>query len=158
MLTFTDKGVPLSDAKTAFELLDDVVAVASWDPTCIRMGVVFHSGQDLKELVEYSRKHFVFSKVYEPDCGSVGCVGGWCLALKGKTMLLHSHNPLHSHNKLDEAAKLLGLKGAQSSRLFLNRLCNEDNQQTVEHAAAVITHIRGFQKEFETQLKATVLK
>lgn len=133
--------VPQSKATTAYELLDEIAALALDEPKRIHMNF-WHLSADHAHDARCLLHGF-------PACGTVGCIGGWVELL----------------TKSEDATKTLGLKPSQSGELFYNDDLLEDagdayrggNAQTAAHAANVVAHIRKFQDQHEAQLKATRL-
>jgi hypothetical protein len=134
--------LPKSKAKTAYDLLSDIAALALEEPKRIDMDV-FCQRADMPSHAWKPRAGF-------PDCGTVGCIGGWASMLK--------------HGKFtdeDDAAALLGLTAGQACELFYPSDLLADaaggHAQTPAHAAAVVRHIEQFQTKHAAQLKAKAL-
>lgn len=130
--------MPTSRAKTAYGLLSDVKRVILAEPLRLDMGIVCLRGSSLQ------------FRDRVPDCGTVGCIAGWALSLKGRTS-----NDEENHGNTRDAQELLGLdfKDAQSL-FFVDRLVQASNKQTAAHAKATARHITRFQKAHAAQLKA----
>ena len=126
--------MPVSTATNAYDLLDDVKALALEEPKRIAMGwwLVQNGYSSDALLVRVLKGGF-------PECGTVGCVGGWVEVLTGNNV---------------RAVKVLGLTEDQGLRLFYPPGLVEEEGQTIEHATAVVAHITAFQALHEARLKA----
>lgn len=80
-----------------------------------------------------------------PDCGTVGCVGGWTVALTRRRQQYGS--------LLSNAARVLGLTGDQAGELFGAEKAGQGSQ-TLDHARRGAAHIRRFRKKYRAQLRA----
>lgn len=140
--------LPVSKAKTAYGLLSEIAALAIAEPKRIAMTLWLQK--------ETGPQHRSLPEGY-PACGTVGCVGGWTIALK-PTAARKINGGLFGPDREDSgqrAGRRLGLTEEQADELFLpSDICNSSNQQTPAHARAVVAHIRRFQKKYRTQLLA----
>ena len=131
--------LPKSRAKTALGLLRAAKRAILEEPVRCNMGVVVD-----RDSATNRRK---------PDCGAVGCVGGWCLILAGKT-----ETGQYIPGDTSAARKLLGLSPVQEEELFYPvRLVHATSKQTPEHALAVAEHIEDFIRRNKKQLKTALL-
>ncbi len=127
--------ITVSKAKTAYGLLSEIAALAIAEPKRIDMARWLVKQVDVdNNLVEAPMLGF-------PECGTVGCVGGWVDTLKGRSS--------------GHAGYVLGLTSQQDYQLFYP----EDpqlyvNGQTPAHARRIAAHIRKFQRKYKAQLLA----
>lgn len=133
-------AVPRSKAKTAYGLLSKIAALIVDEPKR------YHQGRflDVKNADDNPRDY--------PSCGTVGCVAGWVVTLKGKQGNRTLYPLVGS-----TARKILGISDAQSYELFhADALDTADHQgpppQTAAHARKGAAHIRKFQKAHRAQL------
>lgn len=122
--------IPRTTATNAYDLLSEIAALALEEPKRMDMEHWRLLADD-----DYDSHHAF------PACGMVGCIGGWTEALTGYA----------------DAATVLGLNAVQEHDLFYHETLVVDanrRAQTPEHADAVVTHIREFQKQHAKQLKA----
>jgi hypothetical protein len=69
--------LPKSNATNANELLDEIAALAREEPKRIRMGCYL-------ETLESAPRGRPLTGIDEwPKCGTVGCIAGWTLVLRG---------------------------------------------------------------------------
>lgn len=144
------KKLPRSNAKTAYGLLEAVKRVVLDEPKRLDMGVVCLRGEAAlaEDFLPRGLK-----KRRVPGCGTVGCIAGWSLALKGRIGVTENNG-----SDTNTAATLLGLDCEQERELFWAKdLTNAKNKQTLAHARATVEHITTFQKKYEPQLKATLV-
>lgn len=128
------KSLPKSKARNAFDLLSEIAALTLEEPKRMRMGI--WGGKDSPE--EYDD----LPAQAMPSCRTVGCIGGWVDTLKPR-------------RPFSGARAVLGLNDAQGDQLFHKRsLVKARFQGTRGHARAVVAHIRRFQQQHATQLKA----
>lgn len=132
------KVTPKSKAKTAYGLLSEVCDVIRNEPLRYNQTWWLSKRRDRIQ---------VLPPAGYPSCGTVGCVAGWAVTLKGKTV--------RDWDIESTARKLLGLDEAQATDLFSSDAIKSTDPQTLAHANAGIAHIRSFQKEYAKQLKAT---
>lgn len=138
--------IPKSKAKTAYGVLSDVATLALKEPMRIAMATWRQQG-DPGETIP-SDSIFALRTVTLPKCGTVGCIGGWT-----ETIVPVRRGRYHS------AMAILGLDSAQQNELFYPKaLTDAPVQQTQEHALAVVTHIRKFQKKYKAQLLAKAVR
>jgi len=86
-----------------------------------------------------------------PDCGTVGCVGGWTELLVAGKMTWG----------LDSAHYLLGLTAEQGDDLFMNqRLWASSllDKNDAAHAEKIIAHILRFAEEHKAQLMGHIVE
>lgn len=143
--------LPTSKAKTAYALLSEIATLI------------------LKEPKRYNQERFLVVRGGPevaprgfPSCGTVACVAGWVVALKGPAKTATPYNDVQY-----VAARILGLDHFQQSRLFSgNALMTVSDRtdsvltpkpQTLAHARAGIRHIRRFQKRHKAQLLETTV-
>jgi hypothetical protein len=134
------KRVPKSKAKTAFDLLSDVAALALAEPRRIHMNFwrLTSTGMNSSKAVPQGF----------PACGTVGCIGGWTEQI--------------ARGRKRDAGVILGLTHSQRMELFYPQALLDDagsayeagDAQTPEHAEKVAAHIKAFQKRYREQLKA----
>jgi hypothetical protein len=123
-------AIPVSKATNAYELLDEIKALALEEPKRMNMGLWRVEDGDEWTIAAF--------EIDLPSCGTVGCIGGWAEVLAG-------------------SSDALGLTWCQSEELFSgDALIAESIRigQTVEHAQHVADHITAFQQKYEAQLKA----
>jgi hypothetical protein len=149
--------VPRSQAKNAYELLDEIKAVITAEPKRINMDNWLF---DPKDVPEPSR----------PACGTVACIAGWtCLLVDGveKTVLASGliGKPVFSVSVPARAAELLG--GAielEDEDGMLRTLFDAEVEDTdgspldsgdLEYVPAVIARIEDFQQQHQPRLLAT---
>ncbi len=141
-------ALPKTNAKTAYGLLNAIARIALEEPQRLAMGFVCHRGAGLKAKAEERPG----TKI--PPCGTAGCIAGWTLVLTGQTK-----EDERNGGSYYDATDVLGLTDYQAEQLFyLSELVHAANQQTPEHAQAVVAHIREFQAANRDQLKATKVK
>lgn len=133
------KGMPKSRAKTAYGLLGEIARLALAEPKRIRMAWWL---TDPGAMPEDKR----------PACGTVGCIGGWVLTLKGTRAQQRDALRGAVTDAGDNAAAILGLKESQAHALFDPFV--RGRAGTVTQARAVAARIRRFQKQYAAQLKA----
>jgi hypothetical protein len=134
------KKVPKSKAKTAFDLLSDVAALALAEPRRIHMNFWRLTSTDTNVSAVVPQGF--------PACGTVGCIGGWTEQI--------------ARGRKRDAEVILGLTHAQRMELFYPKALLADagsareagNAQTPKHAERVVAHIRAFQQKYADQLKA----
>jgi hypothetical protein len=119
-------AMPVSKATNAYELLDDIKALALEEPKRISMDT-WRSSE---------------GRLGVPPCGTVGCIGGWVEAL------VKQFAPARHTLGLDDTQT--------KQLFFDDNLCNLGliEGQTARHARRIVTHINRFQKQHEAQLKA----
>jgi hypothetical protein len=145
------KLIPLSRAKTAYGLVQDVKRAILAEPKRANMGVFEGS---------------VKPENGGPACGTVGCFAGWVCLLRGES---------HSMNASDLAARILsgrpdhengGIRfhfdGSYGPAHFFNSGpgdgCNATNPGTKAHARAVAARINRFLKLNGPELKKVKLE
>ena len=133
---------------SAYDLLDEVARLADEEPRRInikhwrltRSAVHATGGVPDRLQVEW------------PDCGTIGCIAGWCSVLLGieDAVALYDYDPVPRALKLD-----LG----QTRDLFMppDLIYRGKPAGTREHADEVIDHIRKFQRDNEAQLRGTTV-
>lgn len=140
--------IPKSKAKNAHELLSEVAALILAEPKR-------YSQHRYLSLREDAHR---FTETKFPACGTVGCVAGWVVALKGTAGRRTPYSSI-----APRAIDILGLTGEQSGELFHADALTEvltdpggryPDPQTREHARAGVRHIRKFQKANRAQLLA----
>lgn len=127
-------SMPVSKATNAYELLDEIKALALEEPLRVSMNYWRLNASDIEQDTFIT--HLIL-----PACGTIGCIGGWAEALAGTGQ---------------QAADILGLTDDQWNDLFypLELVWEADEiGQTPEHARHVIAHIAAFQQKHEAQLK-----
>lgn len=129
--------IPKSKAKTAYDLLSEVIALIRAEPK------------------RYNQNRFIgrqgeaptgAAPIGYPACGTVGCVAGWVATLKSPGGF--SYGATESI-----ARRVLGLDYVVAEQLFAGGIVPGE-PQTVAHARHGAAHIRRFQKQYEKQLKA----
>jgi hypothetical protein len=124
---------PTSKATTAYELLDEIAALALEEPKRMAMS---------EWLLNKGDESLPAGFLGWPSCNTVGCIGGW-------TNMLVPHLYV---------SQVLGLNVDQQSELcYPDDLVYADNPQTPEHAQAVVEHIHAFQAKYESQLHGHVI-
>ncbi len=140
-------ALPTTNATTAYGLLNAIARIALEEPKRLAMGFVCYRGEGLK------KRSNEYNTVVSP-CGTAGCIAGWTLVLTGQT-----EEDEQNGGSYYDATDVLGLTDYQAEQLFyLSELVHAANQQTPEHAQAVVAHIREFQAANRDQLKATKVK
>lgn len=130
-------AMPKSTATNAYELLDEIKALALEEPKRIDMNNWRLSDGDVFPAL--TRRGY-------PACGTVGCIGGWVEVLSGC--------------RPNGAEGILGLSSAQSNELFWDPALithGKSHGQTAKHARLTVQHIARFQAKYESQLKAKAL-
>lgn len=123
-------------ASNAYELLSRIIDLILAEPLRINMNNFFTPSRMRKA---------------EPQCGMVGCIGGWT------NILSNEDGDRWAWDDERPAAETLGLSPEQAKELFWDReLINEAGgggmAQTDIHARHVAEHIRAFQKKYREQL------
>lgn len=133
----------LDRAVSAYAFLVDVlVPVLDEDPARVAMGFWIDAHDDARcagggAVVTGAR----------PECGTVGCVGGWAEFITGG----------YRHDGLN-ARESLGLSFEQAEELFMPKnLLYAKNQGTRRHATAVVKHVRRFAEKYRAQLEQTTV-
>lgn len=134
-------ALPTSKAKTAYELLSEIAKLALEEPKRIAMDCVVFRGRGLEK-----------TRFKRPTCGTVGCIAGWALTLRGRV-------PVNHDNEVEtfEAHDILGITNAQGFELFYPDFLGE-RSQTKKHAEKVAKHIAAFQEKYAEQLEAKMLR
>jgi hypothetical protein len=126
-------AMPVSKAKTAYGLLSEIRKLILEEPKRYDQCATLVHGADASE--------FYGDKL--PACGTVACVGGWVLVLKGFGV----------HDSLDKAWGVLGQPTDDMWDLFeADRAGSRGN--IAAHAKRGAAHIAKFQKKYAAQLKA----
>jgi len=142
--TTKQTAVPTSKAKTAYDLLSEIAALIVAEPKRYNQERFMAEGPNDKDTAPLGF----------PSCGTVGCVAGWAVTLKGVRC---AYSDIQMH-----ASSILGLDRYQESTLFSgSALIDEDGhgpaEQTAAHARAGAKHIRKFQRAHKAQLLAKVV-
>lgn len=131
-------AMPKSKAKTAYGLLSEIRKLILEEP----------KRYDQTGWLTRGRSATCIYRDFAPQCGTVGCVGGWVEALKRR-----------------EAGVVLGLDWEQQEELFAARAAGDRYAATSDgwaptkasvraHAKRGAAHIARFQKKYAKQLKA----
>ncbi len=135
-------AMPKSKAKTAYGLLSEVRRIILEEPQRYNQSLYLVYGQ------EALSRAFWVPPDQRPSCGTVGCVAGWVVALKGDTTLT-------CYSVLHEAGRILGLSDKQAAPLFAyTSVPTRREVGGVKHAEYGEKHIAKFQKRHAAQLKA----
>lgn len=133
-------SMPVSKAKTAYQLLDDVADLI------------------LEEPLRYDQRYWrlTASAWKMPDCGTVCCIGGWVDQLKADGQAENVEDFTVARGVGASARNILGLTAAQARELFNPDAAGDEpvEGQSVEHGFNGVRHIRKFQKKYAKQLKA----
>lgn len=140
---------PRSDASNSYDLLEDFCTIALENPLRIRMGSVLLTGAQLEQSINAMLSGCPMigastAPVQMPDCGTVGCVAGWTLALRGFGVFGAG---------VIVAGDKLGLDFSQRQELFFPSFYQSGDQQTKTHARLTVAHVRAFMNKYEAQLK-----
>lgn len=128
--------IPKSRAKTAYGLLSEIVALIRDEPRRLDMSMPLDTNaKDAYELA--------------PSCGTVGCVAGWAVMLRG--------NPNAKIPITTQGADILGIPNAVADLFYVFPKSSRDDNKPetlTRHAAEEIKIIRAFQKTNRKQLLA----
>lgn len=162
--------IPLSKARNAFALLEDVCKDILAVPARVRMDVVAY-------LKEERGSDWVIRDRRFPACGAVGCAAGWVAFERGvvargtQAAERILGRGLH-YNTVCEDSELAGLKGAggalwdwegrrASETYVFNNGAGDDCERTSlgtrAHARAVVARLKRFMAINEVKLKARKL-
>ena len=151
------RKTPISKAKNAYKLLDEVCEVILAEPRRYNQEDWLIKG--LPGEKTWGAKRGL------PECGTVGCVAGWVYTLKGAGTLSGTNTLTGKAlwRVADDAQAILGLSAEQAAHFFrasaIQDLAHKLNRpvprpQTVAYARLGVKHIRAFQKTHAEQLKA----
>lgn len=127
-------AMPKSKAKTAYGLLSEVRAIILEEPKRYDQCATIEQGIEAEMI--YGDQ--------VPACGTVACVGGWVLALKGYSQYTGG---------LETAWRILGEPTNDMWNLFeADKAGSRDSLSA--HAKRGAAHIAAFQKKYAKQLKA----
>jgi hypothetical protein len=142
--------VPRSTATTAYELLDEVVAVVEADARRI-------------EMAQYLTSPITVLPEQRPPCGTIACIAGWMVVLRdGRDK---AYGPLHGWIP-ERALRLLeSIPPVEVMKLFVGSVWVPGSEYSEEGKvyletedprciSAVIVRIRAFQETWEQELKA----
>lgn len=136
MRTTTKKAPVLrSKAKTAYALLSEVARLIRAEPKRYYQGT----------FMERRAKGDTAPKGF-PPCGTVACIAGWVVVLKGPKQVEYQDVELMAQDILGPTL--------DTSRLFFGGSCQGTLAQTAAHAKAGAANIRAFQKAHKAQLMA----
>jgi hypothetical protein len=136
----TRKHMPVSKAKNAYELLQEIRKIILEEPKRYDQADTLTVGDECRH------------KKRQPDCGTVGCVAGWVVALTTPANRLAS--VARNGRILEKAALVLGIDSYLASELFYGGPIDGPPEQTVAHARAGAAHIKRFMENRKEQLKA----
>lgn len=128
--------IPKSKAKTAYGLLSEIVALIRDEPRRLDMSMPLDT--DAKNAYELA-----------PSCGTVGCVAGWAVMLRG--------NPNAKIPITTQGADILGIPNAVVDLFYVFPKTSRNDHQPetlTRHTAEEIKIIRAFQKKHRAQLLA----
>lgn len=134
-------AMPKSKAKTAYGLLSEIRKLILEEPKRYDQVSWLRTGRDVKAVYGDGA----------PSCGTVGCVAGWVVALKG--------GKNDRVNVMGGARRILGIDGSywngQVGELFRGgKVPARDAVGVMRHAKLGAAHIARFQKKYATELKA----
>lgn len=129
------KALPKSKAKNAYDLLSEVVAIVLAEP----------KRYDQARFIERRADGDTVPRGF-PACGTVGCVAGWIVTLKGP--------PTFEYKDVERLAQDILGPTLDTSDLFFGGALPGTAGQTKAHAKAGAAHIRAFQNDYEKQLRA----
>lgn len=136
--------MPISQARTAYDLLTDICAIITEDPKRYNQRIY------LCRLALEDRRN---GYLVVPACGTIGCVAGWAVALKDP------NRGTQTRLTVEVARNILGLSPEQAALLFnFWAVPITIPPQTRDHAQAGVKHIQKYQALWEAQLKATRLE
>ncbi len=138
-------SVPRSTAANAYELLNDVARVITEEPGRVNMKwwAFLFKGRTLSSQAQFLEAEKI------PQCGTVGCIAGWCCFLTRDTEEYAYGGPRQNGFEMNKAEQLLGIYGV-ASELFSPDLPGKDgmvrhkhgyNYGTREYARAVVRKI-----------------
>lgn len=132
--------IPKSRAKTAYGLLSEIVAIVKDEPKRL-------------DMIMPLNLHATESYPLAPSCGTVGCVAGWAVMLRGDPRS-------ESTSITSQGVRILGVQEALGELFYKFPKTPRDDAKPktiARHAAEEITIIRAFQKKYRTQLLAKKL-
>lgn len=126
---------PVSKARTAYELLEEIRQIILEEPKRYDQRCILLCGSECKEAGRAM-----------PACKTVGCVAGWIVALTRRDFVSVG-------NICGAAREILGLDADQTPQLFYYKAAGGAGQ-SIGHARRGAAHIRRFMKAHAKQLKA----
>lgn len=139
-------AMPVSKAKNAYELLDEVIDLIAEEP--LRLDQTDWRRKETDDDVNIWESF--------PACGTIGCVASWVDTLKSKRPTPVAEGFSTVVGVGGSARAILGLTSRQALELFNGDAAGErDGDGGIEgHARRGILHIRKFQKKHAKQLRA----
>lgn len=128
--------IPTSKAKTAYGLLSEICALIHDEPKRLDMSM---------PLACNANEFYPLA----PACGTVGCVAGWVVMLRG--------NPNAKMAITTQGADILGIPNAVSDLFYVFPKTSRNDHQVETltlHAAEEIKIVKAFQKKYRAQLLA----
>lgn len=144
---------PTSNATNAYDLLLDVRQAIIDEPKRLDMSIVCVRGVTLTHAFVWDSdsQRAQRAKWESPACGTVGCLAGWALTLKGRTK-----PDENNRGYMDNAEVLLGLTPIQAEELFTpDALITAKNKQSQIHVDATVAHLDAFMVKNAKQLLST---
>lgn len=147
-------GLPVTKAKTAYQLLSEIIELILDEPKRYDQGKAL----EFRESPHPHRCHAYHAPRHDsifPSCGTIGCVAGWVVVLARPAYLRTVRGRyVWPTDVTDIAENVLGLNGAQAWELFATDAAGRGGG-SLGHAQRGAKHIRAFQRLLATQLKRT---